>query len=147
MNKNLIITIVVIVALVGGAVFFMAGKSSKVATENANTTKQPAQQQNAAIPTAATVAAGKTVEYTQNGFVPSSVTIKSGETVTWTNKDTGDLWVASGPHPIHTDYPGFDALKGSPTGGTYSFTFTKVGTWKYHNHLKPGVKGTVVVSQ
>ncbi len=87
------------------------------------------------------------VEYNGNGFNPKSITVKVGDTVTWTDKDTDQVWVASNPHPTHTDYPGFDALKGISTGETYSFTFTKVGTWGYHNHLKPSEKGEVVVQQ
>lgn len=86
-----------------------------------------------------------TVEYSSQGFSPQTVTIKSGMTVTWTNKNADGMWVASDPHPTHTDYPGFDALKSIPTDGTYSFTFTKTGTWGYHNHLNPSQKGTVIV--
>lgn len=145
MSKNLIITVVIVVVLVGGAAYFISNKSSKTATENA----QPAQQQNTAAPSTQTQAApsANSVEYISGGFNPSSITIKAGETVTWTNKDTGDVWVASNPHPIHTDYPGFDAKKNIPSGGTYSFTFTKVGTWGYHNHLNPAQGGMVVVTQ
>ncbi len=85
------------------------------------------------------------VEYNAQGFNPKSVTIKAGDTVTWTNKDEDQLWVGSNPHPTHTDYPGFDALKGIATGGTYSFTFTRMGTWGYHNHLKPEETGKIIV--
>ena len=55
------------------------------------------------------------------------------------------LWVASNPHPIHTDYSDFDAKRGYAKGERYSFTFFKQGTWKYHNHLNPGEGGVIVV--
>ena len=55
------------------------------------------------------------------------------------------LWVASNPHPIHTDYSDFDAKRGYAKGERYSFTFFKQGTWKYHNHLNSGESGVIVV--
>ena len=89
--------------------------------------------------------AAATITYTDSGFVPSSVTIKTGETVQWVNQSNKPMWVASSPHPQHTDYPGFDELTGVEKGKSYTFTFTKVGTWKFHNHLTPKDFGSVVV--
>lgn len=86
-----------------------------------------------------------TIEYDEDGFEPKSVTVKSGTSVIWKNDADNSVWVASAPHPAHTDYPGFDQLKGVGKGESYTFTFTKVGKWNYHNHLKPGDWGTVVV--
>ncbi len=57
------------------------------------------------------------------------------------------MWTASAPHPQHTNYAGFDQLKSVPNGGTYEFTFTKVGTWKYHNHVAPTFTGSVTVTE
>lgn len=86
-----------------------------------------------------------TIDYTDGGFVPSSVTVAAGGSVTWTNVSSGPMWVASAPHPAHTDYPGFDELKRVDKGGTYTFTFTKVGTWKFHNHVKASHYGAIIV--
>lgn len=86
-----------------------------------------------------------TVEYTGSGFAPQNVTIRLGGTVTWVNK-TGSLWVASNPHPSHTDLPGLSSGT-IPMNGTYAFTFNQAGTWGYHNHLSAGFGGTVTVSQ
>jgi plastocyanin len=55
------------------------------------------------------------------------------------------MWVASDPHPIHTDYSAFDAKQGIAPGDTYSFTFTKTGNWGFHNHLNPSATGTITV--
>ncbi len=85
------------------------------------------------------------VSVTDGGFEPKSVTIKKGGTVTWTSNSDIDAWVASAFHPTHLEYPGFDQLKGMKRGETYSFTFEKVGTWKYHDHLMPSRNGVVVV--
>lgn len=85
------------------------------------------------------------VSYTDQGFQPSSITIKQGQTVRFTNQSSGQMWVASNPHPTHTDYPGFDEKTAVPNGQFYEFNFTKIGTWGYHNHFKPSAKGEIVV--
>ncbi|HSW97884.1 MAG TPA: cupredoxin domain-containing protein [Candidatus Saccharimonadales bacterium] len=156
MGKYIVIAIVVIV-LIGGGIYLMKGKSNmQPSAPSGQTTQQNAQptEMNAQSNTTSSNAttSGNTegannVSYTANGFEPNSITIKAGQTVTWTNKDSDDVWVASNPHPTHTDYPGFDELKSMGNGQTYSFTFTKVGNWGYHNHLNPSQHGTVVVTQ
>ena len=77
-------------------------------------------------------------------FDPPSVTVKSGDTVTWINEDTTPHIVASDPHPTHTDLPGLESSSLSQ-GQSYSFTFVKTGTFGYHCHLHPTMKGTVIV--
>ncbi len=76
-------------------------------------------------------------------FNPSTLTIRAGTTVNFVNMSNTPMWVASNPHPSHTDLPGFDE-KGN--GDSYRFTFTKVGTWGYHNHPNPTIGGTIVVT-
>lgn len=81
-----------------------------------------------------------------SAFDPSSVTVKSGDTVTWVNEDSTQHLVASDPHPTHTDLPGLQSGSLSQ-GQSYTFTFVKVGTFGYHCHLHPSMKGTVVVQE
>lgn len=85
------------------------------------------------------------VDVSASGFVPAAVTIKVGGTVTFVNVGTEKMQPASDPHPTHTDYIGFDSIVGVGVGSTYSFTFTKAGTWKYHDHLHPALSGIVIV--
>ncbi len=86
-----------------------------------------------------------TIEITPSGFSPNTLKIKSGDTVNFVNKDSSSHQPASNPHPIHTNYAGFDALKGLAQGENYSFTFTQKGTFGYHDHLNPSVGGTITV--
>jgi plastocyanin len=88
---------------------------------------------------------GTVVEITDDGFEPSTLTVSSGDTVTFENKSSDDAWPASNVHPTHQLYPGFDAKKPLLSGESYSFTFTKAGSWGYHNHLEPDEQGTIVV--
>lgn len=98
------------------------------------------------------------VLYHADGFVPQEITVEEGATVAWSNPSGRPMWVASDPHPAHTDLKGFDQLRvinrARPTiskkvrahgGGVYEYTFVKAGTWKYHNHLNPTHNGTVHV--
>ena len=100
------------------------------------------------------IAEPNTVEITSSGFNPSDLTINAGEAVTFINKDTEQHWPATAMHPTHLLYPEtggcigskFDACRGLAQGETFSFTFNEIGTWKYHDHLKPGVYfGSVTV--
>jgi plastocyanin len=112
--------------------------------------------------TTTTTSASTGVSYSASGFSPASVSIAEGGTVTWTNHSAQMLWVATDPHPAHTGYDGtsrdthcaagytgpapFDACTGIAPGASWSFTFTKAGSWGYHNHLSPEDTGTVVVT-
>ncbi len=106
------------------------------------------------------VTTGKTVKVTltADGFAPKSVTINKGDTVTFTNTGSGQMWVGSDEHPSHTEYdgtsrashcaPGYTGAKPfdeCTAGNTYSFTFNKVGSSDFHNHLNPSQTGKVVV--
>lgn len=85
------------------------------------------------------------VTYTNSGFSPAILNIAQGDTVTFVNNSSGPMWVASDPHPTHTDYPGFDALKRYSPGQSYQFKFTKIGNWGYHDHVNESNTGTISV--
>jgi plastocyanin len=99
-----------------------------------------------------------TVTYdASTGFSPANVNVNVGDTVNFTAAN-GQMWIGSDAHPTHTQYDGtsrtshcapgyagpapFDECK---AGASYNFTFTKAGTFTYHNHLSPQYTGTVVV--
>lgn len=131
-TKNILISVAVLLLVIGGGYWLLKGQVGT--TQQPNPTNEPNKN-------------SVTVEYSGQGFSPDSITVKSGTTVTWVNKSSDSMWAASNPHPIHTGLSGFDALKGIPTGESYSYTFTKVGKWGYHNHLGPDKMGEVVVEQ
>lgn len=92
------------------------------------------------------IVAAKTITYTGTAFDPASVEIKVGESVAFVNQSASGLWVASAPHPTHSDYPEFDAKKAYGQGDSFIFTFSKVGTWKFHNHMNPTAFGSITVN-
>lgn len=101
-----------------------------------------------------------TISFTGSSFEPSSFEVDAGATVTFKNiSQDKTMWPATALHPTHTVYPGssigkcgtdeadsiFDACGGVAPGDSYSFTFDEVGEWKYHNHLKPSITGSITV--
>lgn len=110
-------------------------------------TTTPATDTTNTTTTTTVVTAKATVSYTDSGFTPKIITVKKGTSVSFVNNSSGSLWVASDPHPTHSLLPGFDALQTIVKGTSYDYTFIKVGTWTYHNHMKTTDRGTVVVTE
>ncbi len=69
-------------------------------------------------------------------FEPAQLTVKVGTTVTWTNRD--DI-----PHTVVA--AGKFRSKTMDTDGTFSFTFTAAGDYKYFCSLHPHMTGTIKV--
>lgn len=93
---------------------------------------------------------------TQEWFSPSVVTIRSGDTVTWTNNDTEIHNVASGKGITRFQFVTTHDL-GTPDGlfssgsfkpkQSWSYTFTKPGTYYYFCSIHPWMNGAVVVNE
>jgi plastocyanin len=69
-------------------------------------------------------------------FEPAQLTVTVGQTVTWTNRD--DI-----PHTVVC--AGKFRSKPMDTDGTFSFTFTAPGDYKYFCSLHPHMTGMVKV--
>lgn len=87
------------------------------------------------------------VVLSKGGFQPQVVTIKKGDTVTFSTDLGIQYWPASNQHPIHADYPSFDPKHPLNPGEEWSFTFDRVGTWGYHDHLNSPIRGTIIVTE
>ncbi len=86
-----------------------------------------------------------TVSYGNDGFSPRNLSIKKGDTVRFVNNSDEDMWVASNPHPVHTDLSGFDAGHAYTSNQIFIYTFNQQGTWGYHNHVHSSSEGSVIV--
>lgn len=85
------------------------------------------------------------IRYTDGEFTPKKVTISVGQTVTWINDYDDHFWPASNIHPTHKIYSEFDSKKPLAPGTSWSFTFTREGIWRFHDHWNPRETGTVIV--
>ena len=157
---------IVIIALVIIGVSLM-GRDKKLSDTRKSTTNKEAADQTGFMPTTDSPKVTETVVtpaknvtevvYTDaNGFTPDNLAVKIGDTLKFINKSSGKMWVGSDIHPTHMDYDGTSLKQHCGTtpspsfdqcasGSEYSFTFTKAGTWHYHNHSRATMKGIVVV--
>lgn len=89
-----------------------------------------------------------TVTFSGSSVSPATVTIKAGESVILANSSSKQVQVGSDPHPTHTanqELSNGQFTLSIASGASATVTLNKVGTWGYHDHLNPTVKGTVVV--
>lgn len=149
MSKNsYLVTVIIVLLALGGFILYKKQTSQpkvKEIEQKMTVREEPKKSESTESSKTTKEVDGNQITYTDNGFSPASINIKLGEAVSWKNDSSDLMWVASVIHPTHLEYPGFDQLKGSEKGTTYSFKFEKVGTWKFHNHLNPGITGKVVV--
>jgi plastocyanin len=81
---------------------------------------------------------------TEKGFEPSEMTIKAGTAARWRNNTLSDASVNSDDYPTNKIFPGLNLGK-FRTEQTLVYIFTKAGIYKYHDHLHPSRKGTIIV--
>jgi plastocyanin len=166
MNSTKWIVGFIVIIIIAIAAFMLLGNQTATApTETPNDQQASVSGDSNTIPAGDGATADEaqpvTVHLTASGFSPATVTVKAGDSVTFVNDTDGQMWVASAQHPTHTAYDGnnlsthcaadytgeapFDECESVNKGGTYTFTFDKTGTWKYHNHANASTFGTVVV--
>ena len=73
-----------------------------------------------------------------SAFNPSTITVTANTTLKWINKD-------SYTHTVTSDVSMFDSGN-LGANGTFSYTFTTKGTFKYHCSIHSVMTGTVVVN-
>lgn len=159
-KTGLIIVAVVVIAAIGGVVAFsMANKdddksksadhamsqdemekmdheeSVTNADDKPATTTDPGTTGSSAAATTAVIIS----DYT---FGPEVIKVKVGDTVTWTNQDDVQ-------HDVVADEASGAAPHGPllAKGKSYSFKFTKAGTYSYHCSPHPYMKGAVEVTE
>ncbi len=88
------------------------------------------------LPVTAARAEDVAVHIDNFSFAPNPLDVKVGTTVTWTNRD--DI-----PHTVVC--AGKFRSKTMDTDGTFSFTFTEPGEYKYFCSLHPHMTGSIKV--
>lgn len=154
MNRNIIVFAVLTALVLGGAGAILWYRHSAPAnpeeatiySDSTGATKLPVPA--LPKPTKSVKAEGAfVVHMTTDGFSPGKFTVKKGTGVVWENDDADFRWPASDLHPTHTIYPEFDPQQPVPQKSSWEFTFEKVGTWRFHDHLKPYFTGTITVTE
>lgn len=156
MNIKFLWIAVLALVVIGGVMY-------AISTNKAVAPAPVAAPQESALEEEATPASSAAlVTLTDSGFTPATVTVNVGDTVRFQNDSARGMWVGSDEHPTHTDYDGtstrehcadgmntngtFDQCGSSNAGSTWEYTFTKSGTFGYHNHVGASSKGTIIVN-
>ncbi len=85
------------------------------------------------------------IKYTNAGFVPKDIQIPKGKSVRFINmSDQGMRIVTDNTDP---KFVGLNEAKTVGKGSTYTFTFSEVGLWVYHNQSTPTMKATILINQ
>ncbi len=124
-TKKVLTVLVALIAVIGIIAIFRNTRKEKAAAITS--------------PTTAVVTMGEDV------FTPSTLRVKAGTTVIFKGLSEDNHRVISGPHPEHNELPDLDSKTNISPNGSYSYRFTKVGTFHYLNELKPDENGTVIV--
>ena len=163
-NVWILVAVLAVVVALGWYAFAAMPASAPTLSETSTTTDT----QQGAVPTgtpsdtpAAAGSATIIVSYSDAGFYPKEVSVRVGDTVRFANQSTHGMWVGVDEHPTHTEYDGtstrehcaggvatngaFDQCSQAQNGGSFEYTFTKAGTFGYHNHARAANTGTIVV--
>ena len=157
MNNKVIIEVVIIVLVVIGGYFLFT--SNQPALMMNDQSKMPDNMVDNMANNMNNQMSNNVVIYSDSGYSPSHLKIKVGETVTWKNESSSGMWTASALHPTHFIFAGtsldehcpdvanksFDQCASGQPGTSWSFTFDKKGTWRYHNHVSASNFGTIIV--
>lgn len=87
------------------------------------------------------------IELRADGFHPSKLTITQGDTVVFSTNTGEPFWPASNVHPVHTAFPEFDPKEPVSPDATWSFTFNKPGTYRFHDHIASSFGGEIIVER
>lgn len=155
MNTHTLIAAVVIALMVIGGYFLLSNRATAPETPTETVETTPTEER-AAENTSSTI-----VTYTDGGFSPDTLSVSMGDTVRFVNNSSRGMWVGADDHPTHTSYDGtatgehcengaavggsFDTCRQAAPGESWEFTFTKAGTFEYHNHAQASHGGTVTV--
>lgn len=153
MAKNILIIVLILAALGGGAYALMNRDSNPVAPvqttqDNSEQTgddmDMPSNNQNTQQSdlNASTSVAASDVKIENYAFAPSNITVKKGAKVTWTNQDSVGHDIS--PDAETADFKQSELLE---KGESYSVTFNTAGTYTYHCSPHPYMKGTVTVTE
>ncbi len=151
MNTRTLIAVIIVVLVALGGYFLLSTRASAPEPVQEDATQTTSPSEGTAI-----------VTYTDGGYSPATLSIKVGDTVRFVNNAGSGMWTASDEHPTHTEFDGsstrehctdnsatggaFDACHQVAPGDSYEFTFTKAGTFNYHNHARANHGGSITVS-
>jgi plastocyanin len=133
-----VVGVVIILAIIFGVVALSGSKKDNTSSTTTSHMDMSNGSQ-ASSSSSSKAVATDTVAIQNFAFSPETITVKVGTKVTWTNKD-------SAAHTVTGDNNDGPASGTLAQGASYSFIFSKVGTFNYECSIHPSMKGTVIVT-
>lgn len=130
--KKIVIFLIILILLVAGLFIW----KTKIATQSPHTLTEANRSKQ--LPKEATIT------LTKDGFSPREVTIQTGGAVRWHNASGDKQTVNSDDYPSNQKHKELN-FGVFTNGSSVTYTFTKTGTYGYHNQFKPEQKGKVIV--
>ena len=128
----------VCVAIVVIALIAYAYRSKNNGTGYASPTPSAASTSTSPSASGSTSSASHAIDIANFAFAPQTMIVHVGDTITWTNSD-------SMAHTV-TSTDGGPLNSGNiAQGGSYSYTFTKAGTYTYDCTIHTYMTGTITV--
>ncbi len=136
-NKLLILGIIIVAILAMGLPYLLRNTTEKPAPVSQETTAPKTEP--IVSPSVVNTKSSVAIAIKDLKFSTPTVSVKKGTTITWTNKDGIG-------HTVTGDNGGPNSSL-LTQDATYSYTFDKIGTYKYHCSPHPFMTGEVVVTE
>src|SRR3989344_6018219 len=85
-----------------------------------------------------------TVFYETGVFSPTNIRIHLGDSVRFQNNGTAEIRIASELVNGIAEIPGFDSVQNIPADGAFTYVFTQLGAFGYHNTYNKNERGMVI---
>lgn len=143
MKRSYIIMLAVLIVAAAGTALIVSQKKDNKSSSSSNSSSSSSMDMGSSgsnSSSSSSATATNSVEINNFAFSPATITVKVGTKVTWTNKD------GVGHNVVETD--GADGPKSDTLakGESYSFTYTKAGTFAYECSIHPSMQGKVIVT-
>ena len=153
MAKNILIIVVALLALGGGAYAIVSNsdrndevpenmQDTSTSMNDMEMTSSPQSTTSPSQSDTSNAVVASEVSIQDYAYAPATITVKKGTKVTWTNKDSARLDVT--PDNESSDFKASELLA---KGESYSVTFNSTGTYSYYCSPHTYMKGTVVVTE
>jgi plastocyanin len=139
-NKSVLAVVgtIIVAAVIIGVVALSGNKKDNSSNTSMNGMDMSSNSSSSSSSSSKAVATD-TVAIQNFAFSPATIKVKVGTKVTWTNKD-------SAAHTVTGDNSDGPASGTLAQDSSYSFTFSKAGTFTYACAIHPSMKGTVIVT-
>jgi plastocyanin len=139
-RSTLAVIIIVVVVVAAGTLALTRKSDTSNNSQTSSNNSQPSSNNKSASNNSSSQPAAGTINIKDMMFTPSQISVAVGGTVTWTNNDTT-------AHTVVDDLSNVDGPNSGDIapGQSYSFKFTKAGSYQYHCSIHPSMRGTIVV--